>query len=62
VVYGVATEYCMRCASLGLLRTSKRVELVTDAIKGLRQDDAGRMLSEFTSGGGHLTISAEVCA
>jgi len=62
VVYGVATEYCMRCASLGLLRTSKRVELVTDAIKGLRQDDAGRILSEFTSGGGHLTTSAEVCA
>ncbi len=52
----------MRCASLGLLRTGKRVELVTDAIKGLRQDDAGRMLSEFTSGGGHLTSSAEVCA
>ncbi len=61
VVYGVVTEYCVRCAALGLLRTGKRVELVTDAIKNLRAEDADRTLKEFTSGGGQLTTSTAVC-
>jgi nicotinamidase/pyrazinamidase len=62
VVYGVVTEYCVRCAVLGLLRTGQRVELVEDAVKSLDDEAARRTLEEFTSAGGRLTRAAEVCA
>jgi len=55
VVYGFVTEYCVRYAALGLLRTGRRVELATDAIQCLRQQDADRTLAEFTAAGGILT-------
>lgn len=62
VVYGVVTEYCVRCAALGLLKTGKRVELVCDAIKSLKEEDGTRTLEEFTAGGGQLTMVEQVCA
>jgi nicotinamidase/pyrazinamidase len=62
VVYGVVTEYCVRCAALGLLRTGKPVELVTDAIETLNAEDARRTFEEFTTGGGRLTTADEVTA
>ena len=61
VVYGVVTEYCVRCAAFGLLRTGKRVELVTDAIETLNQDSGQLTLKEFTSAGGYLTTVEQVC-
>jgi nicotinamidase/pyrazinamidase len=54
VVYGVVTEYCVVSAAMGLLRMGKRVEIVTDAIQGLKEDDARRALGEFTAAGGGL--------
>ncbi|MEK7403789.1 MAG: cysteine hydrolase family protein [Acidobacteriota bacterium] len=62
VVYGVVTEYCVRCAVLGLLSTRKRVELVTDAIQSLDAGAARRTLDEFTAAGGKLTTVAALCA
>jgi nicotinamidase/pyrazinamidase len=61
VVYGVVTEYCVRCAAMGLLGTGTRVELVTDAVKSLKEEDAARTLEEFTAGGGRLTTVDQVC-
>ncbi len=61
VVYGMVTEYCVRCAALGLLRLGKQVELVTDAIQSLDEEAARRTLEEFAAGGGRLTTVAEVC-
>jgi len=61
-VCGVVTEYCVRCAVLGLLRTGQRVELVEDAVKSLDDEASRRTLEEFTSGGGRVTTAAEVCA
>src|SRR5579864_2849148 len=55
VVYGVVTEICVRFAAFGLLKTGKRVELVTDAVKALDESAAGKMFAEFTAAGGHLT-------
>lgn len=49
VVYGVVTEYCVRCALLGLLGTGRPVEVVTDAIQSLDEAAARRTLDEFTS-------------
>ena len=61
VVYGVVTEYCVRCAALGLLKTGRRVELVTDAIRSIRDEDARRTIEEFTAAGGVLTTIGEIC-
>lgn len=60
VVYGVVTEICVRCAAFGLLKTGKRVEVVTDAVKALDEQKASEMFSDFTAAGGHLTTSAAV--
>lgn len=62
VVYGVVTEYCVRCAALGLLKTGKKVELVTDAVETLRAEDAQRTFDEFTAAGGVLTTVDQVTA
>lgn len=61
VVYGVVTEYCVRCAALGLLNFGARVELVTDAIETLNQEDSDKTLNEFASRGGHLTTVSQIC-
>ncbi len=58
VVYGVVTEYCVRLAAFGLLKTGKQVEIVTDAIRSLNESDGARVLREFTAAGGALTTSA----
>ncbi len=60
VVYGVVTEICVRLCAFGLLKTGKRVEIVTDAVKALDESAASKMLSEFTSAGGFLTTAADV--
>ena len=60
VVYGVVTEICVKCAACGLLKTGKRVELVTDAVRSLDESAAKQMMAEFTAAGGVLTTVAEV--
>jgi len=60
VVYGVVTEICVKCAAWGLLKTGKRVELVTDAVRSLDESAARQMMAEFTAAGGVLTTAAEV--
>jgi len=54
VVYGVVTEYCVKCAAMGLLATGKPVTLVTDAIETLNRADSDAMIAEFTRRGGEL--------
>lgn len=60
VVYGVVTEICVRLCAFGLLKTGKRVELVTDAVKPLDETVARGMFAEFTASGGHLTTAGAV--
>ena len=62
VIYGVVTEHCVRRAAMGLLATGKRVELVTDAVETLREEDARRTYAEFTAAGGVLTTVEQVTA
>ncbi len=62
VVYGVVTEICVRLAAFGLLKTGRRVELVTDAVKALDDSAATKMFSQFTAAGGHLTLSRAILA
>jgi nicotinamidase/pyrazinamidase len=61
VVYGVVTEYCVKCAAMGLLDTGKPVSLVTDAIETLKTEAGEGMIREFQAKGGTLTTVNEVC-
>jgi nicotinamidase/pyrazinamidase len=45
VVYGVVTEYCVRSAVMGLLKTGKPVEVLSDVIQAL-DEAAGRSVLE----------------
>lgn len=58
IVCGVVTEVCVKNAVLGLLKTGRRVELVTDAIKEFESTAAAKFLSEFAGAGGIMTTSA----
>ena len=60
VVYGVVTEYCVRLAALGLLKTGKPVTLVTDAIQSLRAEEGDRVIQGFTAAGGKLATSSKL--
>ncbi len=62
VVYGVVTEICVKNAIFGLLKTGRRVELVTDAVKELDPAASAKMLSHFTEAGGHLSVSRAIMA
>jgi nicotinamidase/pyrazinamidase len=62
VVYGVVTEICVKAAVEGLLKTSKRVELVTDAVRSLDEQAAQTMTKAFTAAGVVVTTVGEVTA
>jgi nicotinamidase/pyrazinamidase len=55
VVYGVVTEICVKMAAEGLLKTGKRVELVTDAVRSLNDAASADMTAAFLAAGGVLT-------
>ncbi len=61
VVYGVVTEYCVRYAAMGLLKTGTPVEIVTDAVRSLSEEEARRTFDEFIAAGGRLTSVEAVC-
>lgn len=62
VVYGVVTEICVRHAIFGLMKTERKVTLVTDAVKSLDEAAAAQMISQFTALGGKLATVDAVCA
>lgn len=62
VVYGVVTEVCVKFAAFGLLETGKRVEIVTDAVCALNDDNGAKTLADFTAAGGHLTHAGMIYA
>jgi nicotinamidase/pyrazinamidase len=62
VLYGVATELCVSCAAMGLLATGARVELVTDAIRGLDAAKEREMQERFVAAGGVATTTERVIA
>ncbi len=62
VVFGVATEYCIRSTALGLRKHRKKVDLVTDAIKEIRPEDGRKAIEEMAAAGVRLVKTSDVCA
>ena len=59
-VFGVATDYCVRAAALGLAERGHRTALVTDAIAGITPEGTARALEEMKAAGVRLTKAEEV--
>ena len=51
-VYGVLTEHCVRHAAMGLLKTGRKVRLLTDAIHHLNETAAREVIAGFQAAGG----------
>ncbi|HWE37835.1 MAG TPA: isochorismatase family cysteine hydrolase [Isosphaeraceae bacterium] len=60
VVYGVATDYCVKAAVLGLLERGGRVAVVTDAIRAVDPAAEPAVLAEFVRFGAVLTTTEGV--
>jgi nicotinamidase/pyrazinamidase len=60
VVYGVVTEVCVKFAAFGLLRSGKRVDLVTDAVGSLTDEAGFSTFREIEAAGGGLTTVRQV--
>ncbi len=56
-VFGVVTEFCVRCAAKGLLERGRKVSVVTDAIETLKPEDGRRTLEELQSLGAQFVTT-----
>jgi nicotinamidase/pyrazinamidase len=61
VVFGVATEYCVRADVLALRERSKRVDVVVDAIKAITEEDGREAIEEMANAGAEFIITGDVC-
>jgi nicotinamidase/pyrazinamidase len=59
-VFGVATDYCVKAAALGLAERGYRTALLTDAIAGITPEGTAKALAEMQRAGVRLTTSAEL--
>jgi nicotinamidase/pyrazinamidase len=62
VVYGVATEYCVRCALTGLIGLGKPLYLVTDALRGINPEASRQVIGSFRAQGVVLRGAADLVA
>lgn len=60
VVFGVATDYCVRACGLGLAEAEAHVLLVEDAIRGVTAESTARTLAELRHAGVEFTTTDEV--
>jgi len=62
VVFGVATDYCVRYSVLSLRRRGKPVEVVVDAIRAISEESGNKAVEEMASAGARLVTTEEVTA
>ncbi len=60
VMFGVATEYCVRADALALRQHGFPVDLVVDAIQPITEEGGRKALEEMTAVGVRLVTTAEV--
>jgi nicotinamidase/pyrazinamidase len=61
VVYGVATDYCVKAIVNGLLKFQCRVAIVVDAVRAINPPDEAGILTGFAIRGVLLTVTDVVC-
>jgi nicotinamidase/pyrazinamidase len=59
-VFGVVTEYCVRCAVLGLLARGCKVVIAEDAIETLKIEEGRAAVAEMTALGAGLVTTDQV--
>jgi nicotinamidase/pyrazinamidase len=59
LVYGVFTEYCVQCALTGLLKSGRRVSLVTEATARLSEVEGEKVVRNFIAAGGKRVALAD---
>jgi nicotinate phosphoribosyltransferase len=62
VVFGIATEYCVRCTVEGLLRRGRHVAIVVDAIESIDREKGRKILEDLRSHGARLITAADALA
>jgi nicotinamidase/pyrazinamidase len=60
VVFGVATDYCVRACALGLAEAGAHVLLVEDAVRGVAGETISRTIDEMRAAGVEFTTTDEV--
>ncbi|HEX5086121.1 MAG TPA: isochorismatase family protein [Blastocatellia bacterium] len=60
IVFGVATDYCVRACALGLAQAGARVLLVEDAVRGVAGETTSRTIDEMRAAGVEFTSTDEV--
>jgi len=59
-VYGVATDYCVKAAALGLAERGYRTTLLTDAVAGITEEGTRAALDEMKAKGVKLATAASL--
>ncbi len=59
-VYGVATDYCVKAAALGLAQRGYRVTLLGDAVAGITPEGTRAALDELRAAGVRVSTAAEI--
>jgi nicotinamidase/pyrazinamidase len=62
LIFGVATEYCVRLAALGLLKRGRTVSIIEDAIETLKPEDGARAIAELKQLGAKFVTTNEALA
>jgi nicotinamidase/pyrazinamidase len=61
VVFGVATEYCVRADALALRQRGLPVDLVTDAIKPITEEGGRKAIEEMVAARVRLVTISDIC-
>ncbi len=62
IVFGVATDYCVKAAVLGFLKHDYNVSLVTDATKAITKEGEEKALKEMKDAGAAFTTTEDITA
>ena len=62
VVFGVATEYCVKDSALALRMLGLAVDLVIDAIRAITPEGGQKAIEEMVAAGVRLVTTDEVCS
>jgi len=62
IVFGVATEYCVRDSVLSLRRLRIPVDLVIDAVRAMSEEGGRKAIDDMVAAGARLITAEEACA